>query len=31
MVTRDVSPYALVYGNPARVHGKVDEAGNKVE
>ena len=31
VVTRDVPPYALVYGNPARVHGKVDEAGNKVE
>lgn len=30
VVTRDVPPYALVYGNPARVHGKVDEAGNKV-
>lgn len=31
VVTRDVPPHALVYGNPARVHGKVDEAGNKVE
>ena len=28
VVTKDVPPYALVYGNPARVHGKVDEAGN---
>lgn len=31
VVTHDVPPYALVYGNPARVHGKVDEAGNKIE
>ncbi len=26
--TKDVPPYALVYGNPARVRGRVDEAGN---
>ena len=31
VVTHDVPPHALVYGNPARVHGRVDEAGNKVE
>ena len=31
VVTHDVPPHALVYGNPARVHGKVDEAGNKSE
>lgn len=31
VVTKDIPPYALVYGNPARVHGKVDEAGNKIE
>lgn len=31
VVTRDVPPHALVYGNPARVHGKVDKAGNKAE
>lgn len=31
VVTRDVPPYALVYGNPARVHGQVDQEGNKVE
>lgn len=31
VVTRDVPPYALVYGNPARIHGKVDEAGNKIK
>ena len=28
VVTKDVPPYALVYGNPARVHGKVDKGGN---
>jgi acetyltransferase-like isoleucine patch superfamily enzyme len=31
VVTRDVPPYALVMGNPARVVGRVDEAGNRVE
>lgn len=31
VVTRDVAPFALVVGNPARVIGKVDEAGNRVE
>ena len=25
VVTKDVPPYALVYGNPARVHGKVND------
>ncbi|UTC53602.1 N-acetyltransferase [Treponema sp. OMZ 803] len=29
VVTRDVPPYALVYGNPARVHGTVNAAGAK--
>jgi UDP-2-acetamido-3-amino-2,3-dideoxy-glucuronate N-acetyltransferase len=29
VVTRDVPPYALVYGNPARVHGTVNEKGEK--
>ena len=29
VVTKDVPPYALVYGNPARVHGAVNEAGEK--
>ncbi len=29
VVTKDVPPYALVYGNPARQHGWVDEEGNK--
>ena len=30
VVTRDVPPYSLAYGNPAKVHGKVNEAGEKV-
>jgi UDP-2-acetamido-3-amino-2,3-dideoxy-glucuronate N-acetyltransferase len=30
VVTRDVPAYALVYGNPARVRGKVDEKGEKI-
>jgi len=29
VVTKDVPSYALVYGNPARIHGEVDESGNK--
>jgi len=29
VVTKDVPPYALVYGNPARVHGKVNKEGEK--
>lgn len=28
VVTKDVGNYALVYGNPAKVVGKVDKAGN---
>lgn len=31
VVTRSVPPYALVMGNPARVVGQVDEAGNRVD
>lgn len=31
VVTRDVPPFTLVMGNPARPVGKVDEAGNRVE
>lgn len=31
VVTRDVAPYELVMGNPARVVGTVDKAGNRVE
>jgi acetyltransferase-like isoleucine patch superfamily enzyme len=30
VVTRDVPAYALVYGNPARQHGWVDEQGDKL-
>ncbi|AOT09705.1 acyltransferase [Pseudoalteromonas luteoviolacea] len=30
VVTKDVPPYSLVMGNPARVVAKVDKAGNKV-
>jgi len=30
VVTRDVPAYALAYGNPARVMGKVDENGEKI-
>lgn len=31
VVTREVLPYALVYGNPARQHGWVGRSGNKLE
>ena len=31
VVTRDVAPYTLVMGNPARPVGRVDKAGNRVE
>lgn len=31
VVTRDVSPYTLVMGNPARPVAKIDKAGNKTE
>jgi UDP-2-acetamido-3-amino-2,3-dideoxy-glucuronate N-acetyltransferase len=31
VVTKDVPPYALVFGSPARVMGKVDRDGNIVE
>ena len=30
VVTRDVPDYTLVYGNPARVRGRMSAAGNKV-
>lgn len=30
VVTKDVPDYALVYGNPAKVRGKVDKGGNVV-
>jgi UDP-2-acetamido-3-amino-2,3-dideoxy-glucuronate N-acetyltransferase len=31
VVTRDVAPYTLVMGNPARAHARIDRAGNKVD
>ena len=30
VVTKDVPPYTLVAGNPARVVGEIDKAGNKI-
>lgn len=31
VVTKDVPDFALVYGNPARIHGKVDKEGNIIK
>jgi len=31
VITRDVSPYSLVYGNPARQHGWVCSCGQKLD
>ncbi|MCB0403420.1 MAG: N-acetyltransferase [Bdellovibrionales bacterium] len=31
VVTRDVAPYTLVVGNPARAIGKVDKSGNRLD
>lgn len=31
VVTRDVEPFALVMGNPARTVGQVDKQGNRIE
>ncbi len=31
VITRDIPDHALVYGNPARIRGWVDESGNKLE
>ena len=31
VVTKDVPEFSLVYGSPARVHGRVDEKGDIVE
>lgn len=30
VVTKDVPPFTLVVGNPARIVGKIDKAGNKI-
>jgi len=29
VVTKDIPPYSLAFGNPAKIHGRVDEAGCK--
>src|SRR3989344_6216415 len=31
VVTKDIPDYALVYGNPARVHGWICEGGEKID
>jgi UDP-2-acetamido-3-amino-2,3-dideoxy-glucuronate N-acetyltransferase len=31
VITKDVKPYALIYGNPAKQHGWIDEKGDKLE
>lgn len=31
VVTRDVPPYTLVMGNPARAYARIDRDGNKIE
>ena len=31
VVTKDIPPFALAYGNPARVHGKVNKSGRKIK
>lgn len=30
VITKDVPDYALVYGNPAKIHGWIDEKGRKL-
>jgi acetyltransferase-like isoleucine patch superfamily enzyme len=30
VVTKDVPPYTLVMGNPARPVGKIDKMGNRI-
>ena len=30
VVTKDVPPYSLVVGNPAKIFGKVDKKGNRI-
>ena len=31
VVTKDVEPYSLVMGNPARHYSYIDKMGNKIE
>jgi acetyltransferase-like isoleucine patch superfamily enzyme len=31
VVTKDIPPYSLVYGNPAKIAGKVDQKGLKIK
>jgi len=31
VVTKDVEPYTLVMGNPAKFHSYIDKMGNKVK
>jgi len=31
VVTKDVPDYTLVFGNPAKIHGRVDAEGNKID
>ncbi|HUZ57991.1 MAG TPA: acyltransferase [Hanamia sp.] len=31
VVTKDVSPFTLVYGNPAKIAGKIDEEGKLIK
>ena len=30
VITKDVPPFCLVYGNPGRIKGRVDKHGNKI-
>ena len=30
VVTKDVPPFALVVGNPAKIIGKIDKKGNRI-
>ena len=29
-ITKDIPPYALAYGSPTKIHGWVDESGEKL-